>query len=44
MSVADVTDELVLAQTRWRKALREERYFRAEMWARLRDIALDHLR
>lgn len=43
MSVADVTEDLVLAQSRWHKARRDGKYFRAEWWARMRDLALDHL-
>jgi hypothetical protein len=43
MSAADVTEDLILAQSRWNKARRDGKYFRAEWWARWRDIALDHL-
>jgi hypothetical protein len=43
MAREDVLDDLVLCQERWHKARREEKYFRAERWARMRDIALDHL-
>jgi hypothetical protein len=43
MSTEDVIDDLALAQSRWHKARREGKYFRAEWWARLRDRALDHL-
>lgn len=43
MGVEDITDDLRLAQERWYKARREGKYFRAEWWAQLRDVALDHL-
>lgn len=43
MSAEDVTEDLVLCQSRWHKARREGKYFRAERWAQMRDVALDHL-
>lgn len=39
----DVIEDVQLAQERWHKARREGRYFRAERWARMRDLLLDHL-
>ena len=42
-TVEDLREDLVLAQERWHKARREGQYFRAERWAKSRDLALDHL-
>lgn len=43
MSIPDVIDDMQIAHNRWRKALRDGKYFRAERWANMRDLALDHL-
>lgn len=43
MSDDDIIEDLILAQTCWHKARREGKYFRAERWAQLRDLVLDHV-
>lgn len=40
---ADILEDLAVCQYRWRKALREEKFFRAESWRQRLDGLLDQL-